>query len=222
MNFFSNRTGRMVLVPDVGFPLTVGLEGWPGGVPMKSVITSASIASQGSFQFMQSLRNLIYVYVFGEKIGEIEIGGISFAGECSDRPSPTGLENVWRYYLQHRISNRGSPISVAIGVELSFRGWLTAFRVGVTDPNSGLSQFSMRFNFFPGRLVTNPDKTTDFLLPETPQAPSIGPLGAPISTIGGPELQGAIADEQQTLILSQASSSSTSRVFPTFISPTSE
>jgi hypothetical protein len=164
MNFFSERTGQVVLVPDVGFPLTVGLEAWPGGVPMKSVITSASISSQGNYQFMHTLRNLIYVYVFGEKIGEINIGGISFPGICGDPPgAKTGLEWVYKYYTKFRISQRGAPVALAIGVSLNFQAWLTGFRVETTDPQTGLAQFAMRFNFFPGRLVTNPSSDQTFL-----------------------------------------------------------
>lgn len=167
MNIFSDRSGHVVLLPDAGLPFSMSLQYWTGASAMQSIMTSVSIASQGNFQFMHTLRNLIYVYVFGEKIGEIELGGLSFAGQCN-QAGDTGIERLWKYYNRYRIAQRGAPITLAIGATLSFQGWLTGVKIGLADTQSGVAQFALRFNFFPGRLITNANNTLDFLNPLPP------------------------------------------------------
>ena len=151
---------------------------------MKSIITQFGLSGRGNYQFMHTLRNFIYVYVFGEKMGEISVGGISFPGTCED--GDTGFELVWKYYLQHRISTRGAPISVAIGVGLSFQGWLTDFKIETVDPAVGLSQFLMRLAMFPGRVIPSGSGTTTIDPGEVPPLDSGIVVPPPEASRGSP------------------------------------
>jgi hypothetical protein len=149
MDIFSERTGRVVLIPDVAFPLTVRMDGWAGGAMMKAVITQLGLQSQGNYQFLHTLKNFIYVYVFGERIADLMVGGLSFPERCPGGGGPTGFELVYQYYLEKRISTLGAPITVAIGTSLSFSAWLVAHSGNLIDPQNGMCQFQLAFKFFP-------------------------------------------------------------------------
>lgn len=151
MNVFSNRPGRAIMVPDVGFPLTINLGDWPGGNNLKAVITSFSLGSMGNFQFLHTLRNFVYVYVFGERISEINIGGVAFAGDC-EHGALSGIENLWDYYQKNKIAAKGTPVAIAVGTQMSFQGFLTGFSVNVANPDLGLTQWGMRFHFHPPEI----------------------------------------------------------------------
>lgn len=151
MNIFSDRTGHAILVPDVGFPFSILIEDWGGPNALNSVITSFGLAAQGNFQFMHTLRNFVYVYVFGERMSEINVGGLAMAARCelSNGPNASGVELLWEYYQRKKIATNGTPVSISIGTRMSFRGFLTGFNFSCTDPNFGLSQWAMRFHFHP-------------------------------------------------------------------------
>lgn len=148
MNIFSDRTGRMVLVPDAGFPLAINLQDWPGAPAVKSVVTNFGVAATGNFQFLHTLRNFVYVYVFGERISEITVGGIAMAADCLQE-GPSGVELLWDYYQKNKISAKGTPVGIAIGTKMSFQGFLTGVSLNANDPQSGLSQWGMKFAFHP-------------------------------------------------------------------------
>ncbi len=148
MNLFSGNAGRVVLIPDAGFPLAVKLAGWKGAPVMKSMLTGMGMAAQGNFQFLHTLRNFIYVYVFGDRIGDITVNGLGFATGC-DGDTVSGLEHTWDYYQKNRVAALGSPVALAVGTRMSFNGFLTGFTANFSDTQSGLTQFGLRFHYIP-------------------------------------------------------------------------
>lgn len=119
----------------------------------KSVITELAIQQQGNYQFLHSLQDLIYVYVFGERIGEIRIAGLSFAGTCAGgvaSPGMTGIEHILQYYDQSRISATGQPYQIVIGAtgQGRARGFLVDINVHVDRPEARLARFGLRFKAF--------------------------------------------------------------------------
>jgi hypothetical protein len=148
MNVFSDRTGRAVLVQDVGFPFTITLDGWPGAAALKAIVTNFGVSASGNYQFLHTLRNFVYVYVFGERMSEISVGGLAMASDCR-QGAPSGMENLWDYYQRKKISTNGTPVSIAIGTRMSFQGYLIGFNATANDPGSGLSQWGMKLAFHP-------------------------------------------------------------------------
>ncbi len=88
------------------------------------------------------------MYVFGDRISQINIGGIAFAGDC-EAGAPSGLELLWDYYQTNKISAKGTPVTVAVGTKMSFQGFLTSFTANVADPQFGLTQWGMGLHFHP-------------------------------------------------------------------------
>ncbi len=153
MNIFSDRTGRAVLVPDVGFPFALKLKNYPGAAIMRSVITNFGLAAAVNIQFMHTLQNLVHVYVFGERMSEITVGGLALPSVCTEEDGGvSGVEQLWDFYQESRASTLSASITVSIGTRISLAGFLTGFGFNCADPVYGLSQWSMKFNFHPPEL----------------------------------------------------------------------
>jgi hypothetical protein len=82
MDIFSSQPGAVVAVPTTGIGVGFFVENWDGYVAFKSIFNGFDIDVHGGVQFMHSLRDFIYVYVFGERIAPLTINGISFANVC--------------------------------------------------------------------------------------------------------------------------------------------
>lgn len=188
-------------------PIRVTLENFGDYLTFKAVMTGFAINQQGNFQFMHTLRDFIYVYSFGERIGELVINGIAFAGICTPGNencaagvnSSTGFDNVFSYYDRNRLSMIGRPLKINFGQFTVLYGFLTNFNFQMQDPQMGLGQFSLRFMYVPRRSNQIPTFTPpvmgriaggvgdgsdvdDFVIDvpqETPEPDPGGPLVAP-------------------------------------------
>jgi hypothetical protein len=99
------------------------------------IITAVGYNQTCNAQFLQTLDNAIYIYSFGDRIGEIQIQGLAFAGlACT--PSQAGVVDILRYYRDNRLSKTGLPIKIAIGTEV-IKGYLIGCRVLTQNPETG-------------------------------------------------------------------------------------
>lgn len=149
---FVTKPGQVVAFQDVGaLPLTIFLEGWPGFPSIRAAITQISGQSAGSYQFLHTLKEFIYVYVFGERIGEMTIGGLLFSEACATPNAPSGIEQLAQYYNRYRISKYGNPLTIQIGLSglTRVRGFLTGMRADITDAQHQLGQFVLRLHTLP-------------------------------------------------------------------------
>jgi len=147
---FVTQPGQVVAFQEVGaLPLTIFLEGWPGYPSIRAAITQVTGQSMGNFQFLHTLREFIYVYVFGERIGEMMISGVAFSDTCNGG-GMSGPEQIAAYYNQYRLSSYGQLVSIQIGLSGAsrLRGFLTGFQMAAVDAEHQLTQFTLRFNTF--------------------------------------------------------------------------
>jgi hypothetical protein len=138
-------------VRDAAFRIT--MQGWDRRE--RAIITQAGVVQNGNFQFLHTINDQIFVYVFGDRISELHVSGVSFgtyvgAGD-SCAPSSPGTLDVFPFYRENRIANRAEPLLVRIGQGGVFRAFLTGTSFEVTDPELQLGQFSYRFHSFPTR-----------------------------------------------------------------------
>ncbi len=126
-----------------GLPAKLVLEGY---TPMASIIESPAVEQAVNIQFMTSLRDAVYAYVFGDKMGAITIQGTAFAGTCDS--SDSGLKDVFDYYKDFRAAKRQEVITIAFGPE-SFSGFLTHMRMWPRDPLYVMVNFVLTFNTLP-------------------------------------------------------------------------
>lgn len=149
---FVTRPGQVVAFQEVGsLPLSVFLENWPGFPQIRAIITQISYNSSGNFQFLHSLREFIYVYVFGERLGTCVIGGLAFSEACAVSGGLSGPEQLTQYYDQFRLSKYGQPLTAQIGLSGRFRvrGFLTNYRMDIFDTQNQIGQFSLQLNTLP-------------------------------------------------------------------------
>ena len=113
------------------------------------IITSVGTSQGANFQFMQTLQDNVYVYVFGDKLGELRVSGIVFAGKCkgSDGSDESGFSKVLQYYTANKISNDekpGVPMQLEIG-STKLSAFLVNVQTSVDRPVEGLGQFTLSF-----------------------------------------------------------------------------
>lgn len=151
ITIFSKERGVVSSFPDPTMPAstTLRLEGWQGFSGFKSIITRVNVSAQGNFQFLHTLGGNIYVYVFGDRMGQLGISGLAFDSTCEDPYNTLGIERVLDYYAQNRIANRSTPVKVTIGVKTTLAGYLAAINGDVVDPKSRIYQFNMQFLLAP-------------------------------------------------------------------------
>lgn len=149
--------GRVMAIEaeSLAIPLSMEMDCWPvsAGKQFKAIITSVSVSSQGGFQFMHTLRQYVYLYIFGERVGELQISGLTFAGSCQETNAPpkSGMEVVLAYYNAMRATRRPCPVNIRIG-NTAFRGFLLGVQSAITDAESGLGRFMFKFYTPPGDI----------------------------------------------------------------------
>lgn len=126
-----------------------------------AIITKISYQQQTNSQFQQSLDNIIYVYSFGDKMGNIAINGMAFPRVCSGNQN--GITEVLNFYRQYRISSTVSAVRVTFANEV-INGFLVGMSLQTVDTSSGVHAFSLLLRTIPAsfgraRLLAASDST---------------------------------------------------------------
>jgi hypothetical protein len=148
MDVFRSSRGRVAAIDSPGIPMSLYIESWGGFPIFKSIVTSIRVGQQGGVQFLHTLRDFIYIYVFGDRIGTMSITGLSFWDKC-DAPGYHGIEYVNGYYLDNRVSQRAAPLTVVIGSGTSFLGFLVGFNFDFNNPDDLIAQFCLELRVVP-------------------------------------------------------------------------
>jgi hypothetical protein len=154
MDIFETQPGVAIALDSPGIPMNLFLEEWGGYSDFKSIITAIGVQAQGGVQYMHTLRDLIFTYVFSERVAPLSIQGVSFAAACeelTDRlmPSNHGLEYAFAYYLQNRVTSLGLPLTIVLGLSTPFFGFLDKGSFQMQDTERLLGTFSFNFTTIP-------------------------------------------------------------------------
>lgn len=149
MNIFSTSPGvAMVLRDPQALPMVLALEGWGGFTVRSAVMQGIAVRSTSNYQFLHTLRGYVYAYVFGERMGELIITGLTFNGSCVSGLFRDGISQVLSYYDAYRISRSGATVGVQIGAA-GFSGFLTGTQLQVVNPEGRIGQFQLSFSLIP-------------------------------------------------------------------------
>ena len=161
---FSKAAGQVSSFVDPTLPArtTLRVQGWGGFLGFKSIISRVTVSARGNFQFLHTLGGQVFVYVFGDKIGQLGISGLSFDSVCEDPAGTLGIERVLNYYSGHRIAARQTPVKVTIGTATTLSGYLLGITGDVVDPKSRIWQFNMEFALIPTDDIDEDSGTPDF------------------------------------------------------------
>ena len=171
---FSSNTGRVVAIPDKvasgAFQLgnVYGKKGNISYSRHNTIITRVGISAAGNYQFLHTIGNDVYVYVFGDRMGQVQLHGLTFMAsedKCNTKdpvkgeaPTPHiigagntkhGFELLFKWYTDNRIANRKEPVRVTIGKNTNFRGFVTALTGDVQDALYRTIQFQMTISLLP-------------------------------------------------------------------------
>jgi hypothetical protein len=123
----------------------------------KSIITRVTVSHNCNFQFLHTIGNDIYIYVFGDRIGQITISGLSFpatnvypGGEGCE-VGEHGFEHIMRWYEQYRVARRQDPIQITIGANKTIKGFVVALTGDVVDPATRMFQYNLQMMVLPER-----------------------------------------------------------------------
>jgi len=121
---------------------------------MRSVITNITINENCNFQFMPSLRNIAYLYTFGDKIAEIDVSGTCFLNPECDGFS--GANAVYAFYYRNKLSNNPYPLRLTLmsfasmgGMAMTFSPFLASMTLSLSDPGAALGTFNYKLLYLP-------------------------------------------------------------------------
>ena len=122
-----------------------------GFAPKAALVAGVNYLQRTNQQFQTALDGAVYIYVFGDHMGAIEVHGMAFSAPCS-AGGKSGLVEVLKFYEGTRASINAVPISIQIGEE-TIKGFLTTVRIesqtGGDDPASFMSRFTLGINAMP-------------------------------------------------------------------------
>jgi hypothetical protein len=133
----------------------------------RSIITKVGMSSRGNYQFFHTIGDDVYVYVFGDRMGEIAIHGISFqSNTCLSAGTPAstskinpgnnnqskhGFELLYQWYLKNRISANAEPILITLGSSTPFFGFVTSLTSDLADPLSRTVSYRLTVAVLPSK-----------------------------------------------------------------------
>lgn len=145
---YGSGPSRVGVMHGCAIPMQISLPGWGGGEVFRAIITQISVQRRGGFQFMHTLSDFIYLYTFTERIGQLNIGGITFSDGCGGSGS-SGFDAVMAYYEINRATASIIPIAVSVG-SIGFSAFLMGMSSAIFNPELGLGSFSFQLFFPPG------------------------------------------------------------------------
>jgi len=105
-----------------------------------AIIVAPAITQKVNVQFMTSLKEAVYAYVFGDQMGSITLSGLAFSSRCED--DKNGIKELFEYYDENRASVKKEVVTVTIA-DKAFSGFLIAMNVQPQDPEHMISSFNM-------------------------------------------------------------------------------
>ena len=162
---FEGNTGRVSLVDDKVAQGAISLgkiEGQPSAtttpsgatlsfIDHKTIITRIGISTSGNFQFLHTMGNDVFVYVFGDRMGDITLHGLCFADDCN-AGQKHGFEWLDDWYLKSRMAQNRDPVTVTIGQGTVFKGFITGLTGDVKDAMTRTIQYQITVSMLPPTL----------------------------------------------------------------------
>lgn len=148
---FQNR-GRCVAVNKWNPFVKIDFTEWGWFEGLSAIITRVTPTEHGNYQFLHCLGDHIYLYVFGDRIGQLGISGLCFNDNCQDPLQEKGISKVLGWYRDQRIAVRKDPLTFTFQPGQVLRGYLVEFRGDTVDVAQRLFQFYLTLALIPKRV----------------------------------------------------------------------
>ncbi len=158
-DIFSSQPGRLIAFPThYKPPVLFTLEDAPSDVVFKALITGVTIQSQISVQFQHSLDWGIFVSLFGRRVTDVTVTGLTFGLNCLGGDDDEGDEMldgthgaqyVQDYYDNFEANARETPVTMVIGTDTAWECYLISLAQALNDPDAGVGRFAMKLVALP-------------------------------------------------------------------------
>lgn len=140
------RRGTVITIEGCeGIPAMLTVDGFNAKA---AVIIAPAVGQKVNIQFMTSLKEAVYAYVFGDQMGNISLNGFAFASRCDD--DSNGIKELFEYYDEYRASVRKEIVTITIA-DRAFSGFLVALNVRPQSPENMVSEFNMELSSLPDK-----------------------------------------------------------------------
>lgn len=138
----NSPSAPVIKVSNMGIPSTVA-----GTV----AYTGFMLQLHTNHQFLHALDEFIYVFPFGDRVGELTLTGLSFlgSGDCAGENGAAGMCGIYDYYMSNRLTpTTGKPPTLITigGCSPPLLGFLTGLRMETVRPELPIVQWVLRFN----------------------------------------------------------------------------
>lgn len=164
MLMFGNSPGTVGTAVSEGalpFALIVGGGNLVPALPTPAVIKAAITGFRGSDRsavgLAPTLRDRLYVWLFGEKPGTASITGYAFPDLCGDGTQTlpwTGLDAAYSYFEIARANTLGLPVRLVFGPHTVRYGFLEEFDHDLADASTGVSMIQFKFKMIPRSQIS--------------------------------------------------------------------
>jgi hypothetical protein len=120
------------------------------------LLTGIGFNQNANVQYMQSLKQKIYVYSFGERMGALVVNGMGVWNPC-DTTQPVGFKTVMQFYKTKSVSQISAPVTIVLGSPTSsvtIRGFADRLTTNFWNKATALSGFSLHFSSMPSLWIT--------------------------------------------------------------------
>lgn len=133
----------------------VTIEPGIGAIP----ITGFTLDLGTNHQFLHSLDEFIYVFPFGDRVGELTITGLGFLGACNEsaadgQDQQETTKGIYDYYIKKRLSQKEGfePTRITISkTQTPLLGFLTGLHMETLRPEMPIVQWVLRYNVIIGK-----------------------------------------------------------------------
>lgn len=151
--FFAKSAGKVIRLIDRAAPCTTRFYGLDKKIlfqEQKAIVTRLTMSQNANVQFLHTLGSNIYIYVFGDRIGELTLSGLGFSTICQGEGCDpmTGLEGTYQWYRDYRVTKKKQPLNFTIG-SVPLEAFLVGYNADVIDAASGLMQWQMQLATLP-------------------------------------------------------------------------
>jgi hypothetical protein len=143
ITIFPSQVGRPAVVKDPKARVAsfhFWMSGWNWFTGSNCIIQGVTAQTKGNYQFLHTIGNYTYVYVFGELMGDMQVTGLALCGKCPNS-NLNGIYSAVAYYNTHAISVTGRPVFIDF-CGLPLAGFIVGAAFGHTDPKSRIGQFT--------------------------------------------------------------------------------
>jgi hypothetical protein len=115
----------------------------------KTIVTHLTLGLGTNHQFLHTLGGDLYIYVFGDRIGQLGISGLCVADDC-DRlgDQEHGIEKMIKWFNKNKLSTKPDPITCMVG-RTPIKGFLSGINFGTFDHKLRLVQFNVDIHIIP-------------------------------------------------------------------------